>query len=199
MAIASPNECSFLFGGIGDARNLFATLLGISEYERACEVELKRRYHFTINDVNAATLARNVILLSLLQDSIDSDDASNDIIILATIFYLFCSQIMPSFNLLRLQETIAKILIAFDANTFAFDWIHVGDLDKAKIRKYLRSWQDVCSISKVTANIVRVNDDFNQGQVDMFGSEYTMATQRLSEGKSSQQKDDHSVSPQPSA
>jgi len=54
------------FIGIGDGRNLFATLLSIANHERATTQHSK--YHITINDINPCAIARLLLFFQILND-----------------------------------------------------------------------------------------------------------------------------------
>ncbi|KAJ8065185.1 hypothetical protein OCU04_005897 [Sclerotinia nivalis] len=56
------NGVSFLFGGIGDARNLLRTIAGIAELEKKHHLKQKR-CHLTMIDVSRNTLTRDLIIL----------------------------------------------------------------------------------------------------------------------------------------
>ena len=53
------------FAGVGDARNLMATLNTISEAE---SVPPANRYRFIANDVKPHAVARNLLVMMLLQE-----------------------------------------------------------------------------------------------------------------------------------
>ena len=62
---ATDDQISLLFGGIGDARHLFATLIRIMHLEDSSKMK-KKYYHITIVDQHPATIARNFVLVLLL-------------------------------------------------------------------------------------------------------------------------------------
>lgn len=103
-----PNEAcvSFFFGGIGDARNLFYTMIHITEMEQSSQVP-KGHYHFLVNDHNISVLARDLIILLLIQQLSSVDPKSYGAIqILCTIFYVYNGAVMPRYAFSHLQIVI---------------------------------------------------------------------------------------------
>ncbi len=173
LASASSESCSFLFGGIGDARNLYATLIHIADYERTYEPSSTRKYHFAINDIMAPTLARNLIIFYMLQDLTTLKENFDKTLKLASIFYIFCAQIMPPFAYNHLQTTIETIIKALDSGSSLLDWLFLGVPERSAVRKALVSWKEegenLCSTSEITASVVQVNQEMRQAKVDIFG------------------------------
>ncbi len=59
---------SFFFRRIGDARNLYATVLQIDRLEQENTGRRKRTYHATINNIKGGALARDLVMFYLLDD-----------------------------------------------------------------------------------------------------------------------------------
>jgi Domain of unknown function (DUF4470) len=59
----NPNQdhFSFIFGGIGDARHLFASLEDLLE---SCDAPNVKRFHFTMVDIKAVVIARNLVMFT---------------------------------------------------------------------------------------------------------------------------------------
>lgn len=91
LASASSESCSFFFGGNGDARHFYATLIHIADFEQTSEPDSTRKYHFVINDIMAPTLAKDIIMFYMLQDLTTSEEDFDKSVTLAAIFYIFCS------------------------------------------------------------------------------------------------------------
>jgi hypothetical protein len=110
---ASPRQrLSFLFGGIGDARNLFQTIIEVAAHERDSKrKETYKDYHFTIVDIKSVTIARNLVILMLLDELSklvhDTARAKSSKILLC-IFYTHLSLIMPNSLLEVLQRKLGK-------------------------------------------------------------------------------------------
>ena len=173
LASASSESCSFLFGGIGDARHLYATLIHIGDFEQTSEPDSTRKYHFAINDIMAPTLAKNIIIFYMLQDLTTSEEDLDKSLTLATIFYIFCSQIMPPFAFNHLQTTIEAIIKALDSGRPMLEWLSLGVSERLAVRNVLASWKEeaenLCSTSEISAFIVRENEEFRKSQMRIFG------------------------------
>lgn len=108
---SSPRtKISFLFGGIGDARNLFQTVIKIAEQDRKTKEQERKHYHFTIVDLKAPAIARNLVLLMLLDGLAQLADAAEmrSSKLLLCVFYTQLSTIMPQSVYNTLQETLAQ-------------------------------------------------------------------------------------------
>lgn len=65
--LAGQGRVALMFGGIGYARNLFATLTDIVEQEAALSVPRDTSYHFTLVDLKPACIARILVIFTLLE------------------------------------------------------------------------------------------------------------------------------------
>ena len=68
---------AYLFGGIGDARHVFKTLLDIKHREEYFKAPV-RKYHLTIVDINPHALARDLIVFVLLDDLSKQNDFDSE-------------------------------------------------------------------------------------------------------------------------
>ena len=134
---------SFFFGGIGDARNLYATILRIDQLESEKRETRKRRYHCTINDIKAAALARDLLVFQLLDELINLDDISQDQRpqLLTTIFFLYAGVVVPPYVADRIQTTIQRVIQGLRSGTSNLDWVHICERDKPALLKSLQTWQ----------------------------------------------------------
>ena len=145
----------------------------IADHEQTSEPKSTRKYHFAINDVMAPTLARNLVIFYMLQDLTISEEDIDKPLILATIFYVFCSQIMPPFAYNHLQTTIETIIRALDSGSSILDWLFLGVPERSAVRKALVSWKEeaenLYSTSKISASVVRVDEEMRQETLEFFG------------------------------
>ena len=134
---------SFFFGGIGDARNLYATLLKVDQLERDKNKHRKRRYHFTINDIKAAVLARDLLVFHLLDELMKLDDRLQQqrTELLTTIFFLFVGVVVPPDVADRIQATIQRVIQWLRSETSALGWIHIYERDKPALLQSLQEWK----------------------------------------------------------
>ncbi|KAF5329820.1 hypothetical protein D9619_009051 [Psilocybe cf. subviscida] len=105
LTLSNPKRCpqkiswSFLFGGSGDARHTFTTISHVAaEMKRGAKVE---SLHITMVDIHAATQARFIIVMALLQQILDNvgTDAGQkkerEIDLYSAVFFVYTSVAMP--------------------------------------------------------------------------------------------------------
>ncbi|OCL14552.1 hypothetical protein AOQ84DRAFT_308742 [Glonium stellatum] len=145
--MSGPKETlSFLFGGIGDARHLYATLTSIAEAEYSLSIDElpRRRWHFTCVELKARSLARLLIVLLLLHrlsltNKYSSGKAQR---IIATAFYTFVAPVMPPYAYEQLQETISYALRMLEGCEEIPEWICIYEQDRQALITALESWQN---------------------------------------------------------
>ena len=124
----------------------------------------------------APTLAKNVIIFYMLQDLTEAEEKFDKTLTLATIFYIFCSQIMPPFAYNHLQITIDTIIKALDSGSSMLDWLFLGAPEKSAVREVLVSWKEeaenLCSTSEISASVVRENEEFRQSHMEILGKSF---------------------------
>jgi len=140
---SSPrHRISFLFGGIGDARNLFQSIIEIAAHEGKYKKKKSlKEYYFTIVDIKSAAIARNLVVLMLL-DALLAHGAPPEKSrkILLCIFYTYLSSIMPSNLHEVLQEKIGEAKLALENGALP-PFIDIPDMYRAEIVGYLDDWQ----------------------------------------------------------
>lgn len=144
---------SFLFCGIGDARNLFQT---IAVYHQRGP-KANQRIHFTILDHKPAVIARDLIIFALLDSlaqpgfsvqrmgSLSKADRILFKETLSTISYLYTTQVIPAYAWALLQKTIERILESFQKNEQPIPWVYVPTSVQQTICQSLTSWQQTPS------------------------------------------------------
>lgn len=142
-------DVSVFLGGVGDARHFYAQLAILGSTERmAAGVTsrpiVKRKYHFTMNDLKAGTLARDIILFVLLdQLAVSKDLAQTERTELYTVvYYVFLGIIIPRYVLDRLNQVIDLVIERLEKKETILPWLQVPDSDGGEIIRALRSWRD---------------------------------------------------------
>ncbi|KAI4220875.1 MAG: hypothetical protein LQ349_007983 [Xanthoria aureola] len=107
---AVKKPVSLFFGGIGDARNLYATLIETARLETVDSRPPKRKYHVIVNDLKAPALARDLVMFYLLDDLAKMESSGGELETehCTVILYLFTASILPPFAARRIQETIKR-------------------------------------------------------------------------------------------
>ncbi|CAA7262627.1 unnamed protein product [Cyclocybe aegerita] len=138
---------SFLFGGSGDSRHVFGTLIHFADW--ANETRTNQQVEtcaglFTLVDIHPATLARTLVMLRLLQ-LIMGFRGSRDKILLAelhaTLFYVFNAMVMPEYCR-RIVMEVSKALIKDlpQGPDYSYPKLYINDQSLAEILGVLRYW-----------------------------------------------------------
>lgn len=163
---------SFLFCGIGDARNMFQTM---SSY---CIAGAKpdQRLHFTILDHKPAVLARDLIIFALLDEvaqsgfsmhamgNFSSEKYAQVKETLSVVSYIYLTQVMPAYAWERLQKTIKRLLDAFERHEQAITWVYVPPVVHQSVSRTLLSWQAEPTGPYATRRFRHLTCDQNIGQ-----------------------------------
>ncbi|KAJ7173293.1 hypothetical protein C8R46DRAFT_945999 [Mycena filopes] len=110
---ARLSELSFLFGGVGDARNVYATLVGAHRAYKALPQDKRSamRVHLTLLDIHPSALARDLVVLTLLNDCMTAGVSSTTVAeIKATLMYTYAGAVMPPYAHARQQKTIKSLM-----------------------------------------------------------------------------------------
>ncbi len=161
---AVKKPISLFFGGIGDARNLYATLIETARLETVDSRPPKRKYHVTINDLKAPALARDLVMFYLLDDLAKMIPSGGELETehCTVIFYLFTASILPPFAARRIQHTIKRVEKALGSDEDLLPWIHINHDSRDAILNSLRYWQkDLKSIYTVGKMVTLSTDYFN--------------------------------------
>ncbi|TGO17142.1 hypothetical protein BTUL_0020g00270 [Botrytis tulipae] len=148
------SDVSFLFGGIGDARNLLQTIIGISELEKKHHLNQKQ-YHLTMVDVSNNTITRDLIIFMLLEEYSNLEPSSEKAEeILSTLFYVFIAIIIPRVNFNHLYRTIDRALSLLQSSTQPLSWMHLREEDFRLYIQTLEDWKGKALTCITTANAV---------------------------------------------
>jgi len=162
MLDQSDQSISILFGGIGDARNLYATLLKVDQLEGELLQLPTRKYHVTINDIKPETLARDLLMFFLLNDlgriRESSENERRDI--LTTIFFLYIASVVPQRVSRHIQVTVERVVAALQSGNGIPTWVHIYERDKVLLLKTLDSWHGNLKIRHNVAEVTRVHTKY---------------------------------------
>ncbi|KAJ7579195.1 hypothetical protein C8J56DRAFT_965062 [Mycena floridula] len=103
---------SVLFGGVGDARQLFGSLAGFHKEYTELDAQRQRwfKLHFTLLDLHPTALARDLCLLVLLEQLTTDISPEDAIEIKATIFYMWLGIIMPDYCENRFRVVVEDLV-----------------------------------------------------------------------------------------
>ncbi|QIX00680.1 hypothetical protein AMS68_006197 [Peltaster fructicola] len=129
---------AFLFAEVGDARHVFATLIHIAD--PAITKPDGLRWHFTLADVNPVQVARLLVLLSLLEElSNDNEAHVRSSKTLAVIFHAYITPLIPQDLYDELQRHVVMVLNALEANGHLPLSVTIGE--RESVKDVLRFWQ----------------------------------------------------------
>ncbi|EGG07424.1 uncharacterized protein MELLADRAFT_85823 [Melampsora larici-populina 98AG31] len=173
---------SFMFCGIGDARNMVHTILNYDFYGPKSH-ESDQRLHLTILDVKPAILARDLILFALLDDisltmglsrqeafQLDQRQPNQLLETLNTASYFYMAQVMPAFAWERIQAIIQRLLDSFDNSKQPIPWVYIPATVQAAVRPRLEAWKqehtgpysteafrEITALDKLQAQMARIH------------------------------------------
>ncbi|KKY18425.1 putative dna primase large subunit [Phaeomoniella chlamydospora] len=138
FSVVENADISLLFGGIGDARNLFATLTEIAWTE--AETPSNRSYHITINDIKPAAIARDLVVFFLLNELLPlGKDPKKALVVMNTLHFVYSAPIMPQLASKHLQKTIHMVIQAIEESSLP-SWISLRPGVGEELLPILRRW-----------------------------------------------------------
>ncbi|KAF7949020.1 hypothetical protein EAE96_008196 [Botrytis aclada] len=148
------SDVSFLFGGVGDARNLLQTIIGISELDKKYHLK-QNQYHLTMIDISNNTITRDLIIFMLLEEYSNLEPSSDKAEeIQSTLFYVFIAVIIPRVTFNHLYRTIDRALSLLKSNTQPLSWMHLREEDFRLYIQTLEGWKGRALTCITTANAV---------------------------------------------
>ncbi|PBK94360.1 hypothetical protein ARMGADRAFT_1062580 [Armillaria gallica] len=163
LSLLRISKLAFFFGGCGDARHVFGTLISLHKSSTQLGKNKKKhsRAHLTLLDIHPTTLARDLVLFVLMDDLIASRNSEEDEAeIKATLFYTYfwCPHALvlsPQVSIIslspqmlahprsRFQSVVKRLINELQATPLTVPaWIHV---DAGAIQRIVRSltfWRD---------------------------------------------------------
>ncbi|SMR46747.1 unnamed protein product [Zymoseptoria tritici ST99CH_1E4] len=130
----SPRDTiSLLFGGIGDARNLFQTLVEIARHEAQKKDIERKKYHFTISQEDDGQLHKNQLLHCL--------------------FYTLLSPLMPAKIYDVLQAQISRAVEALEGRGGMPEYLSIPEMYTSDVLRFLRDWKNSVQAEFPTARV----------------------------------------------
>lgn len=151
LVLRGKTSHAFFFGGIGDARHLFATMTAILETEKKQQrsgEQTQNRYHFTIVDLKAPAIARNLVVLMLIGDlaatygsKSEQDWQQTVVLFTLTLYYTYVAHMMPTFAYDILQSRIQRLINGLEGSASLPSYLDVPQMYRQVIVQVLQSWQ----------------------------------------------------------
>lgn len=97
MSRIDRKKISLLFGGIGDARHLYMTLIMVGTQVMMRKLPKDKSFHFTIVDLKPATIATDLLILLTLDElaRTPSEDEISTSTLLHVLYYTYAPLTMP--------------------------------------------------------------------------------------------------------
>jgi hypothetical protein len=127
-----------LFGGMGDCRNVFSTLTHI--FNDRVQGKVKgQSFHLTLVDIKPAVIARDLVILLLLDDL--SKVRSKTSLLIPCLYYPYLSPIMPSRPAALLQERIQRTIDILKDKQPPPAYFDIPHLHGPEVLRVLKQWQ----------------------------------------------------------
>jgi hypothetical protein len=100
MSIKELQRIAIFFAGVGDARHVFASIIGLGQLQDKLSEEKRQalNVHFTLNDIHPQALARDLCLFSLLDEIAQThNDARREAELKMTILCTWMGLLMPQY------------------------------------------------------------------------------------------------------
>ncbi|KAJ7777182.1 hypothetical protein B0H16DRAFT_1360889 [Mycena metata] len=138
---------AFLFGGVGDARHVYSTLVGLHRAHQKMDEKRQGafRVHITLLDIHPGPLARDLCMLLLLDEMVTTDeDPIVKAELLSTMFYTFAGVVMPGYCYSRLARVMDDLKLSLEGVGRKLpSWIHIDSRATGKIIPVLDFWSSV--------------------------------------------------------
>lgn len=144
-------------------RNLLATLIGIGKLEKSSSIP-EKVYDFTLVDCNATTIARDFVILLLLEElaDLDSDNseeaADRAFEINSCLFYTYMAPIMPDSEYDVLEEKLEQALDVLHSHHGLPKFLTMPEGIYSQLINVLEDWldkvEDEFSASRVRPHVV---------------------------------------------
>ena len=137
-AVSNDASVSLFFGGIGDARNLYATFAWIAGQE--LDNPTKISYSITINDIKPAAIARDLVILFYLEALVELPNREAEAFItFNSLFYIFSAPILPPLVYQHLRKAIVITLRSIEQEAMP-SWIKFREDSISQVVDILREW-----------------------------------------------------------
>ncbi|KAF7976940.1 hypothetical protein HWV62_5363 [Athelia sp. TMB] len=154
------SRVSFLFGGVGDARHAFGTIIGAHKAYKTLEKRRRSLFkvHLTMLDFHPNVLARDLCILLFLDALMSKKTPETERLeIRTTLFYMYVGAVMPGYCWERLHNMMKELKRRLQATPVLLpDWIYVDYNSAANITVGLDFWLNLVG-KRDTASMLQVH------------------------------------------
>ncbi|KAK5173661.1 uncharacterized protein LTR77_002342 [Saxophila tyrrhenica] len=137
---ANRNKVTMMFAGIGDARNLHASLVHIAGDKINGKLDGKL-FHVTLVDIKPAVIARDIVNFLLLDGLSGCANKPASGSLLACLYYTYLAPVMPARLYEVLQEHIQSAVDILEDRRPLPKYLDIPHLYRAPVLKVLKEWQ----------------------------------------------------------
>ncbi|KAL6298482.1 hypothetical protein BKA93DRAFT_65275 [Sparassis latifolia] len=153
------SNLAFFFGGVGDARHIHGSLIGLHHaFQKLNKPKRSKLHvHMTLLDIHPAMLARDLCIFMLVNELMECTDSTAQTEIRATLMYTFAGVVMPRYCLERLKHVVRDLRSRLsEAPPRLPPWIYVVKDSIPGILTILDYW--ALPINKTTTGILEAHD-----------------------------------------
>ncbi|KAJ7183828.1 hypothetical protein C8R46DRAFT_1344531 [Mycena filopes] len=145
LPLKQLSSLAFLYGGVGDARHVFGTLIDLHQRVRLERLNQKQRkalkVHITLLDIKEHSLARDLLVLFFLSKIANCSDTTEKLELQAALFYLYTAPFIPEYCRQRISAVAKETHVEFSGSgSMLFPWIHLDDRAAPLILAVLDFW-----------------------------------------------------------
>ncbi|TFK18604.1 hypothetical protein FA15DRAFT_760548 [Coprinopsis marcescibilis] len=154
-------DAAFLFGGSGDARHAFGTMIHFLDlWKKLARVTWSRKtlpkLHMTLVDIHPAALARAMMIFALMRKGAQAANTAK-LEIESTIFYTFSCILMPGYCIPIINKTSREIIeeLQGKAPTLLTKSWQVDEASRERVIPIFKYWSE--PLSKTTEKMLQYN------------------------------------------
>ncbi|KZV73536.1 hypothetical protein PENSPDRAFT_648881 [Peniophora sp. CONT] len=180
------SNLAFFFGGVGDARHVYGSIIGLERAVRRLPPARRShvRAHFTLNDIHPTIFCRDLVVFALLNKLANGKETpADEKEIVAAIHYTFCFKIIPNVYVKWVAKVVKELRAMLSTTPPSTpSWLHIPDDTAPKLLRILDQWdplpaartaEDIMAVSRQSVNITvahhMIND--NSRVLRMFKEE----------------------------
>ncbi|KAK0206934.1 hypothetical protein DFS33DRAFT_1317984 [Desarmillaria ectypa] len=168
------SRLSFIWGGGGDGRHIFGSIIGLSHtfLEMNPEKRKASKIHFTLLDIHPTTIARNLCIFLMINDLVvmrlhKQINVIEEAEIKATIFYVWMGVTLPSYCYVRFMNVVKSLLRDLQTSSCQLPhWLHVTKDSIPGIVSSLRYWDTQLS-RRTVREMLRRHRQFKNSPVNI--------------------------------
>ena len=151
VASSGDRDLAFLYCGIGDARNMYATMLAaatttqkeVLEQLSATKARV-RSLHLTALDLKAPALAKILIMFDLVDQynlARHDETQGTEKSIAQAMAYIYIGNFYPPVVHDMIQTSLARLIGLLERGERALPWVFIPEQSRASIIRYLKQWK----------------------------------------------------------